>query len=55
MSRFGDYYKDQITESIKIFYEEKTDDNVNTTKSEIIKDIMEAVTQGIDEILCDES
>jgi len=50
MGAFGNYYKDQISQSIINFYEDRTDENSNAEMSDIIKDIMEAVTYGLESI-----
>ena len=48
MSAFGNYIKDDIADSIKTFIEEKKQQQPEIQINELIKEIMEAVSYGLE-------
>ena len=48
MSTFGNYPKDEITASIQSFSEDMILENPDVKASEIVKEVMEAVSHGLE-------
>lgn len=48
MSAFGNYYKDDLVDSIKNLIENKKDNNPDIQFNELIKEVMEVVSYGIE-------
>lgn len=48
MTAFGNYSKDAIVESIKDFIKEKKESNPEIKHSEIIAEIMEVISYGLE-------
>jgi hypothetical protein len=47
MSAFGDYAKDDIVDSIKLFVQEKKEQDPQIQISKLVEEVMEAVGYGL--------